>query len=294
MNNNKVKNYAPVAIFCYKRLDHLKHCVNSLLNNNEINNSEVYFFCDNSKSEEDSEAVTKVREFVKSIKHPKKNIILRNKNFGLQKNLVSGISEVLENHNTVIVVEDDLILSKNFLRYMNDSLKNFKDSNDVVSIHGYCYPDIKIQDNYFFLKGADCWGWATWKEKWSLYESNAMKLLVKLLLSPHKIYDFNFSIYGPYLKMLINTCMGNNNSWAIKWYTSAFLEGKLTLYPKHSFVFNSGLDNSGDHCNNTSNYDTNISEDYIQVENINIMENSEARKEFNKFFKNLAYNKLKS
>ena len=88
--------------------------------------------------------------------------------------------------------------------------------------------------------------------------------------------------------------MGNNNSWAIKWYTSAFLEGKLTLYPKHSFVFNSGLDNSGDHCNNTSNYDTNISEDYIQVENINIMENSEARKEFNKFFKNLAYNKLKS
>lgn len=293
MNKNKFNSCAPIAVFCYKRLDHLKLCINSLIKNKEINFSEVYFFCDNYKSERDADDVKKVREFVKSVKLPKKNVIFRDTNFGLQKNIVTGIAEVFKNNDTVIVVEDDLILSRNFLKYMNDSLRSYKNSNDVISIHGYCYPNLRIKENYFFLKGADCWGWATWKDKWDIYESNTIKLLLKLFLAPHKIYDFNFSFYGPYLKMLIDAFIGKNNSWAIKWYTAAFLKGMLTLYPRHSFVFNSGLDNSGDHCNNTSEYDTKICDEYIRVGNIKIEENIEARKEFNKFFKNLAYNKFK-
>ena len=76
MNKNKFNRCAPIAVFCYKRLDHLKLCINSLIKNEEINFSEVYFFCDNYKSERDADDVKKVREFVKSVKLPKKMLFL--------------------------------------------------------------------------------------------------------------------------------------------------------------------------------------------------------------------------
>ena len=44
---------------------------------------------------------------------------------------------------------------------MNYYLELYKNNNKVSSIHGYSYPTKKLPD-YFFLKGADCWGWATW------------------------------------------------------------------------------------------------------------------------------------
>ena len=294
MNKNKFNNCAPIAIFCFNRIDHLKTLIESLKANVDSDKSEVYFFIDNWKYEHDKEKVTKVKDYVKNITYFEKiNIIERDFNYGLQKNITTGIKHVFKKHNKIIVLEDDLLLSQHFLDFMNKNLDFYESNKSVASIHGYCYPGINVEEDFFFLRGADCWGWGTWKNKWNIYQHSQKKLFTRLLFSPHKLYKFNFGLYGPYIKMLIDSCLGRNDSWAIKWYASAFLKNMYTLYPKNSYVFNTGLDNSGKHCNNTSDYDTKICDEYVRVGNIKIEENIEARKEFNKFFKNLAYNKFK-
>jgi hypothetical protein len=47
--------------------------------------------------------------------------------------------------------------------------------------------------------------------------------------------------------MLKDQIEGKNNSWAIRWHASLFLQNKLTLYPGKSLLENIGLDNSGTH-----------------------------------------------
>ncbi len=33
----------------------------------------------------------------------------------------------------------------------------------------------------FFIQGADCWGWATWKRAWDIFNSNTQELLDEIV-----------------------------------------------------------------------------------------------------------------
>ena len=77
---------------------------------------------------------------------------------------------ILKKYKNIIVIEDDLILD-NFFKFMNDGLKLFKNHKKIASIHGYIYPaNFSSQIPDYFFKGADCWGWATWKRSWNIFE----------------------------------------------------------------------------------------------------------------------------
>ena len=131
---------------------------------------------------------------------------------------------------------------------MNSGLNIYKRDKNVASIHGYIYPikDIKkkIKNNTFFLKGADCWGWATWSRAWNTFEKDGKKLSSKLI-KENKIKEFNFNDYYNYYQMLKDQIDKKNDSWAIRWYASCFLKKMYTLYPSKSFVQNIGIDRYG-------------------------------------------------
>jgi hypothetical protein len=78
---------------------------------------------------------------------------------------------------------------------------------------------------------------------------------------------------------------GKNNSWAIRWYASAFLKDKLTLYPGRSLVLNIGNDASGTHCDATDIFDTYISEKKITIAKIPIIEDDGARKAVSRYLR---------
>ena len=116
-------------------------------------------------------------------------------NYGLSKNIIQGVSEILKKFKKIIVLEDDLIVNRYFLKFMNEGLTLYEKNKKVASIHGYVYPikDIKnkIKSNTFFIKGADCWGWATWKRAWINFDSDGKRLLQNL--KNKKIKEFNFN-----------------------------------------------------------------------------------------------------
>ena len=277
-------NLAPIVLFVYNRPEHTKQTLSALQKNDLASESELFIYSDAPKSEEIKKSVIEVRELIKKTKGFKKvTVIEREKNWGLAASIIDGVTTLVNQYGKIIVLEDDLVTSPYFLRYMNDGLNIYQNENKVASIHGYVYPIEGLPDS-FFIKGADCWGWATWKRAWDKFEPNGQKLLDELKVKGlEKEADFNNS-YG-YSQMLKDQIKGENDSWAVRWYMSAFLKNMLTLYPGQSYVKNIGNDDSGTHCGTTDMFSVELSN--IILNEVKIIEEVENRGKIEIFFNSL-------
>ncbi len=239
---------APIALFAYRRADHLRLTIASLLANPEAAESDLFVFCDAPGRPEHSADVQDVRACVEAIQGFRTiSRVYRGENFGLARSVIEGVDQLVDAHGRVIVVEDDLVVSPHFLRYMNAGLRQYESDARVASIHGYLFPLRASVPETFFLRGADCWGWATWSRAWSHFEANGPKLLAELRARGLS-HDFDYDGQYPYTSMLEDQIAGRNSSWAIRWHASCYLRGLLTLYPGRSLVQNIGNDSSGTHC----------------------------------------------
>lgn len=275
---------APIALFVYSRLDHTCEAIVSLQKNSLAKESDLFVFSDGAKSPEVVIKVKAVREFVKNISGFRSlTIIEREPNLGLAKSIIDGVTRLSNEYGKVIVLEDDLVTSPYFLTYMNDALDNYENDERVISIHGYIYPVAENLPETFFLRGADCWGWATWKRGWDQFEPDGKRLLESLKKSRLE-NEFNFGGSYDYLGMLDSQVKGKIDSWAIRWYASAFLANKLTLYPGKSLVLNIGNDDSGTHCGTTEIFSGDIIDRPVVVGGISIRESLEGRAAVTKYF----------
>jgi hypothetical protein len=287
-----VIDFAPIILFVYNRPWHTKQTVEALQKNSLAVSSELFIYSDAAKNESAKKDVDEVRGYIKAITGFKKiTIIEREKNWGLADSIIDGVTDVLNRFGKIIVLEDDLVTSPYFLSYMNDGLSLYENDKSVASIHGYIYPIDKLPKT-FFIKGADCWGWATWKRAWDVFEPNGTVLLKKLMSRGLK-YEADFNGSYHYTKMLEEQIIGKNNSWAIRWYMSAFLENMLTLYPGKSYVENIGNDGSGTHCSQSSFFSQEVDHLYEKLTKINLEENIVAKQKMQCFFNSTSPNCLR-
>ena len=285
---------APIALFVFARPEHTRRTVDSLKQNYLAHQSELFIFSDAEKSEAQEELVCEVRQYIRQIEGFKSvTIVERETNFGLANSIIEGVTSIVNKQGRVIVLEDDLITSPYFLTYMNDALEKYSNDDRVASIHGYLLPCNKSLPDAFFLPGADCWGWATWRRGWEHFNPSGQSLLDNLKRGK-LTHTFDYNGTAPFLKILEDQIEGRNNSWAIRWHTSVFLAGKLTLYPGRSLVHNIGHDSSGNHCGETSKYDTVISEAPIDISNVVVEPSQQALLAFEEFYRReqTAYKRL--
>lgn len=287
--------YAPIALFTYNRPDKTQRVLESLMQNAEAKDSDLFIFSDGPKNEKAVEGVKANREYLHSFKDSLLNregwggsitIIEREKNWGLANSLIAGITEVINKYGRVIVVEDDLILSPYFLKFMNDGLEKYENEDKVGAISAYVYPSTNNYPDNFFLKYFLCWGWGTWKRSWDLLETDSRILLRRMRLKK-KAFDVGgkAGAYGN----LYCTKVGLVDSWWVRIYASWFLANKLTLYPGKSLVSNGGDDGSGTHSTTyrkTSPTDIEISRTPIPLVDAKVEENQIAYLNFKKYFDN--------
>jgi hypothetical protein len=276
---------SPVVLFVYNRPWHTQATLEALQKNHLAEHSDLIIYSDAPKSESARENVQAVRDYIKTINGFKSvRIIERTENWGLAKSIISGVTEVVNEYGRIIVLEDDILTSPYFLQYMNEGLILFDEDDRVISIHGYVYPVKHLLPEAFFLPGADCWGWATWQRGWNLFETDGTLLLAQLRQRKlTKLFDYNGAY--PYTKMLEHQINGKNDSWAIRWYASAFLANKLTLYPGRSLVHNIGNDNSGTHCSHTHIHDAHLSTTPINLTQLTVEASSTERLAFEIFLR---------
>jgi GT2 family glycosyltransferase len=245
-----MKKLAPIIIFTYIRLEKLKRSIETLKQCNLSKKSHLYIFSDFAKNKKQIPRVSKVRKYIKSIKGFKKvSIVFRKKNYGLTNNITDGVTKIINKHGKIIVMEEDIIVDKNFLNFLNQALDLYKNKNSVWHLSGWNY-NLSINSSYdgYFTKTMSCWGWATWKNRWKYYEKNPKKITDTW--SQKMVDEFNFDNSINFFSQILRNQEHKINTWAIFWYANIFANKKLCLNPTFSHSENIGIGKGSTHTNN--------------------------------------------
>ena len=240
-----MKNLSPIVLFVYNRPWHTQQTIEALQKNELAIESDLIIYSDEAKTENEQENVDKVRLYIDQInKFKKVTIIKRETNWGLANNIIDGVTKVVNQYGKIIVLEDDLITSPYFLKYMNEALEIYKDEEKVWHISGWNYPiDSDNLKDVYFCYVMDCWGWATWKDRWKYYEKDADKVINEF--NKEDIKKFNLDESEDFFQQIIYNKEKKINTWAIFWYATIFKKDGLCLHPSQTFVKNIGHDGSG-------------------------------------------------
>jgi len=276
---------APIVLFAYNRPRHLAQTLESLRRNVLAEQSDLYVFSDAARTPAATESVRQVRDYLRTTGGFRSVVIEeRPTNLGLAKSVIDGVTRVCSEHGRVIVLEDDMVTSPYFLKFMNEGLDLYENQQEVVSLHGYLYPVRSPLPESFFLKNTGCWGWATWDRGWRQFQPDG-RILLDELRQRNLTRAFDFDGTYPFTGMLEAQIRGENDSWAIRWQASAFLRGMLTLYPGRSLVRNIGHDGSGAHCGRTKAFDVEPTDAPIDLQRVSLEESAVAAAAFRNYFR---------
>lgn len=277
--------FAPIALFVYNRPWHTAMTVEALKGNPLAIESDLNIFSDAPKNSEAEDAVREVREYIHQIDGFKSiKIIERDKNWGLANSIIDGVTRLCEEYGRVIVLEDDLVTSPHFLRFMNDALNMYEHEDRVMHISGATYPIEPMEEETFFLRIPLCWGWATWNRAWQHFRKSN-DVMSKLDRRMRKGFTFN-NTYNTWLQLEQNM-KGIISSWFVYWYATLFLRGGLALFPGKSLVRNIGMDGTGVHCWASKDYDVELSATAIRILPIKINESEKAVMRHENYFRRI-------
>lgn len=249
-----MKNFlAPIVLFVYNRPDHTEKTLKALQKNLLSEQSELFVFCDGPKTDTDHTTILnieKTREIVRSKNWCKEVTVYESEtNKGLAISIKEGVGKIINQFGKIIVLEDDIVTAKGFLKYMNDALNLYEGNNKVMHIGSYLpYTNsVKNLPETFFSRFMSCWGWATWKTAWDKAHWDETQLYQQIK-DPKVRYEFNLEGVLNFHEQLENNINGSIKTWAIMWFASMFLNKGLCLYPRISLSDNIGLDGSGENC----------------------------------------------
>lgn len=239
---------APVALFAYKRPEHLRRAVDSLVSNPLASRTALVVFCDGPRDDAAVEGVEAVRTLARTITgFASVEVVERDRNMGLAASITDGVGRLVGERGRTIVLEDDLVVAPRFLEFMNEALERYRDEERVMQVSGYMYPcPLPANGGSGFLPSISCWGWATWARAWRHYDPS-LSSWNKIRSNPARLREFNMDGAYDYATLLKRQRAGEIDSWGVIWYLSVFAMHGLVLYPAASLASNTGFDGSGTH-----------------------------------------------
>lgn len=239
MNNSII-----VAVFCYKRAGKLKACVDALLKNPECPDMDIIFFSDGYKGEKDKEGVLEVRRYI-DLLTGFRNVIkqFRPKNYSTGPNFEEGLKYLTNNYNQFIVVEDDLVVSPNYISYLMQSLEFYKEQKTIFCVTAFCFP--LSLNNYpydtIIYKRFCSYGWAGWSDRikdviWDHKELN--KLISNSFDFKNRLNAEGYDLF----RMLKKQIKGDISTWDIQMQVHVAENRLKVVYPVISKVNNIGFD----------------------------------------------------
>lgn len=240
-------NNAPVVVYTYTRLAHLKRTVAALRANHLASKTDIFIVSDGPKNEEAKSSVRDLRNYVDSIDgFNSVNRIYREKNIGIFQSVLQAEQPLISDYGRLITIEDDIVTSANFLDFINAGLDYHEASDNIYTISGYCHP-IEISTNHEF-DSWKCpwfcpWGYGIWKKKYDqidlhknpIYEISSNKDLFKILKESG---DF-------FIDTLYSDVLGGISATDARICGQMLQKNLHTVMPTKSKVLNIGCDGSG-------------------------------------------------
>ena len=279
------KEYAPILLFTYNRPTHTRRLMESLQANAEAAESPLVVYSDAAREVDDEASVAEVRRYLHTLDgFASVTLIERPENWGLARNVIDGVTTQVNRYGRVIVLEDDLVVAPYFLRFMNEALEMYADEPRVGHIQACDFTQDPSLPPTFLIKWTGSWGWGTWDRAWRHFNPDRTALL-RRLKEEKLTRTFDFGGTYRFTRMLRRQVQGKNNSWAIRWNASLFLDDILSLNVGRSLVQNTGFDGSGTHCGGGELYDSRLWTRPLPLVRIEPIEESrEARRCFARYY----------
>jgi hypothetical protein len=247
----------PLALFVYNRPAHTRRALEAISRMRRLDEVELTIFCDAPKHAGHAAAVGEVRAIARAFAAAQGagvavNLVERDENHGLARSIAGSVSALTQAHGRVIVLEDDLVPTPDFLAFMLDGLARYQDAPEVLQISGCLLPGaLPAREDAFFLPLTTTWGWATWARAWERFQPVTAGDRAALDADAGLRHRFTAEGRVDYVAMLDDRLAGKNDSWGILWWHAVARAGGLVLYPRESLIWNGGFDASGVHCGGT-------------------------------------------
>jgi hypothetical protein len=240
-----MENSIVIGVFCYNRPAKLKVCIEALLENPECSSLDIIFFSDGFKSQADKFGVLEVRDYIDSLSGFKRVIKhFREQNYSTGPNFEIGLKYLASNYNKFIIVEDDLVVSPNYIKYLVDALEFYKHEESVFCVTGYVFP-LRLDDYAFdtvVYKRFCSYGWASWSNRFCsvIWDNDELRKL----MHDSKGFTRRLNEEGRDLgRMLRKQLSGKISTWDIQMQTHVAENRLKVIYPVLSKVENIGFDN---------------------------------------------------
>ncbi len=248
MTFQPISSRAPVALFVYARPVHTQRTIKALADNRGAAETDLIIYCDGARDSTDFDDIEQTRQIAETSEGFRSvTLVRRSKNFGLAANIIDGVSKTVSQYGKVIVLEDDIVTAPGFLDYMNEALDKYSSQKSVWHISGWNYPiDTDGIGDAFFVRIMNCWGWATWDDRWKHFERDPATLPSKF--DSRDRSRFNVDDAHDFFAQIEANKAGRIKTWAIFWYAAIFRQKGLCLNPSRSLVTNIGHDGTGENC----------------------------------------------
>lgn len=260
--------YAPIVIVTLNRVDKLRRMIDSLLQNPEAKDTELYISVDYPPSPKYVKGHTECCEYVKTISGFKQvHAYIQERNLGSIDNFYFLLDHVKEKYDRMISLEDDNVLAPNFLRYINLALRKFESSKRVVWVGSQIPRDIdysKCDGNAYLSRHMSAWGNAFWLEKYYRIKDEITELFQTTLSHSiklqHKLYMLNqesFLVYAKYIAGIKpNLLFPNGDVRLCDMAVTIYCLTKDTycVYPTVKKSLNLGYDGTGENVGSKRDY----------------------------------------
>jgi hypothetical protein len=277
MSERNHMGLVPIVLFVFNRPWHTKQTIETLKKNSLAIESNLFFYSDGPKTVADEPKVKEVRDYINTLNGFKKiQITHREKNLGLAKSIISGVTDIVNKYGRVIVMEDDLISSVNFLEFMNQALIAYEANKEIFSVTGYNFlPRMPAgyKEQVFLSYRPSSWGWGTWADRWNKADWEVKNFDTFMR---NKKDQVRFNRGGDDLTgMLVKQMKGEIDSWGIRWCFTHFLHDAFCIVPVVSKINNIGFDESGTHCIASGRYNVPLDDCKTEIDlpddiNINV------------------------
>ena len=291
MNNNYHRSLTPVALFVYNRIGNTRKTIDALRVNKLAKDTDIFIFSDGGRDKKSWDQVSKLQKYLHGISGFKSvTVIKRKDNFYIERNIIEGVTEIVNKFGAVIVIEDDVVTGQYFLTFMNNALNYYRDIKQVMHISGFCFLDLKDLGDTVLWKYPEGFGWATWRDRWNKFRHYKSREEALGGLSDNDLKEIELD--GAF------SCLNNLNlspiPWDICWYINIYKNRGLCLTPTISLVRNIGLyagtHFSGNRILGKSFYDTKASNINITNMTTKIENNYAAMVCLKYFYSNAVFN----
>ncbi len=248
LNNDNIG----ICILAHNRLAHLKKTLKSVIKYKN-KKDKIYIFLDVHSNKDLKKKILSsknVQKYLANIRSNKILVLKTNNNIGPKKNWYRAYNYMFSIYKKVIILEDDIVIKKNFLTFMQYYLNRYEKNSKIMSITGYSsYVELPRNYNYdcYLSNRSMSWSKATWKRVWIKFKK--IKQDHGKIINNKKNIELLSSAGDDLVRTIKLDFLGFVNSFQVWWIWNIVKNNGLCINPLEDLVENIGFDGSGFHIN---------------------------------------------